>query len=462
MEAQLLSQLVLLLGQRSERRAHLQELVGLVPDQVRQQLHNVGGLRTWLAGFPSLLAVHGDIVELRLPAAESSEAASEGAANSSSGSEGARASTRAATTDKGSDEAAERDSTSSRGDLNDELERGVLLRGLPFQATIHDVAAFLGPLASRLQAAFPDVDGCLTEAIDILINKSGRPSGFARVQFDSPDAAAAACAKLHKRTLTIAGHQGSGARARYVEVFRAYDMEALYLRPKNGAAPAKKAAGAAAAGGEAPRRSTTAATRQGKTSPAAAPATAAPPASRASSKRGGGKVGGATRSMELRGPTLWLRGLPANTSEQDVLALLAAYDLVDTVDDATNPVNFVTEYGGPTLSKLAIVDMRSSEDAAAATKALSDHWLRTQNIEVSDGSTHRAPSKQDCSPSDAAVPSSPRPTRLSEQTRALRALISPGARVAKVPSVGFGCGPSPPGQAMFGMGLHGRFDIQAI
>ncbi|CAK0812472.1 unnamed protein product, partial [Prorocentrum cordatum] len=56
----------------------------------------------------------------------------------------------------------------------------VQLRGLPFRATIADIKAFLGEHAANLASTEP--------SIRLLLNRDGKPSGFARLQFTSPQA----------------------------------------------------------------------------------------------------------------------------------------------------------------------------------------------------------------------------------------------------------------------------------
>lgn len=69
----------------------------------------------------------------------------------------------------------------------------VQLRGLPFRATQADIKTFLGVHAQFLITGEPP--------IRLLLNRDGRPSGFARVQFVSPEAAKAAREALHKQQM---------------------------------------------------------------------------------------------------------------------------------------------------------------------------------------------------------------------------------------------------------------------
>jgi len=81
----------------------------------------------------------------------------------------------------------------------------VQLRGLPFRATIPDIKAFLGEHANNLISAEP--------AIRMLLNRDGRPSGFARLQFISPKAAQDCREALHMQKMGD----------RYVEVLACSD-----------------------------------------------------------------------------------------------------------------------------------------------------------------------------------------------------------------------------------------------
>lgn len=81
----------------------------------------------------------------------------------------------------------------------------VHLRGLPYRATVQDIIGFLGSHASNLR------DG--SDSVQLVMNHKGRPSGFAKLWFDTPKAAAACCSELHLRNL----------EDRYIEVFLLID-----------------------------------------------------------------------------------------------------------------------------------------------------------------------------------------------------------------------------------------------
>lgn len=89
----------------------------------------------------------------------------------------------------------------------------VQLRGLPFRAKIADIKSFLGEHARNLAS---DEES----PIRLLLNRDGRPSGFARVRFDSPDAAKACCSALHRHEMDD----------RYVEVLPCSDRKCKTAR----------------------------------------------------------------------------------------------------------------------------------------------------------------------------------------------------------------------------------------
>ena len=83
---------------------------------------------------------------------------------------------------------------SASGNLSDgDRTSTVQLRGLPFRATIAEVKAFLGEHAKHLNTDDP--------AIELVLNPDGRPSGFARVHFTTPQAARACREALHRQPM---------------------------------------------------------------------------------------------------------------------------------------------------------------------------------------------------------------------------------------------------------------------
>merc|ERR1719223_895982 len=75
-------------------------------------------------------------------------------------------------------------------------QAAVQMRGLPYRATVKDIQDFLGVHAEGLKDRH--------SSVQLVLNRDGRPSGFARVQFSSPDVAKAARDDLHMRVMEIA------------------------------------------------------------------------------------------------------------------------------------------------------------------------------------------------------------------------------------------------------------------
>lgn len=235
----LLAQLIQLLNQRQSQRHSLllSDLGALLPGNLRQRVKDQGGLRLWLQRYPKLFAVSGlpgkDTVTLVLGQNQDSNidpASVQEAPDAREGETGAVAgglgvageparisvgpppsepappapgltpnsapSTTSATV-AGQPNAGGTDST-----FDEEIDGqySLQLRGLPYRATVDDVRNFLGEHSKHLVADNP---------IHFVLNRDGRPSGFARVQFTSPDAAARCRDQLHLR----------GMDDRYVEVF---------------------------------------------------------------------------------------------------------------------------------------------------------------------------------------------------------------------------------------------------
>eukprot|EP00747_Dinoflagellata_sp_TGD_P187964 gnl/TRDRNA2_/TRDRNA2_46198_c0_seq1.p1 gnl/TRDRNA2_/TRDRNA2_46198_c0~~gnl/TRDRNA2_/TRDRNA2_46198_c0_seq1.p1 ORF type:complete len:920 (-),score=160.57 gnl/TRDRNA2_/TRDRNA2_46198_c0_seq1:84-2468(-) len=92
-----------------------------------------------------------------------------------------------------------------------EGERSALqLRGLPYRATVEDVRTFLGEHAANLDCwRGGNNEATVGESVRLVFNRDGRPSGFARVQLNSPEAARRCRDQLHLQQMDD----------RYVEVF---------------------------------------------------------------------------------------------------------------------------------------------------------------------------------------------------------------------------------------------------
>jgi hypothetical protein len=90
--------------------------------------------------------------------------------------------------------------------IEDEASLSVVqLRGLPYRATVQDIMGFLGHHGSNLR------DGA--KSVQLVPNHKGRPSGFAKLYFNTPKAATACRDELHLCNL----------EDRYVEVFLCSD-----------------------------------------------------------------------------------------------------------------------------------------------------------------------------------------------------------------------------------------------
>lgn len=122
-------------------------------------------------------------------------------------------------------------------------------------------------------------------------------------------------------------------------------------------------------------------------------------------------------------PRLWLHGLPTGASEQDVLDIFSGNHQLDCVADALGAVHLVTERGGERLATIAIVEMRSREDADEAQRVLNGKWVHMRRIVASvrsdvGGNVHSA------AVGDASSLESPRATQ-SDPYSNIRALLSP-------------------------------------
>eukprot|EP00747_Dinoflagellata_sp_TGD_P167431 gnl/TRDRNA2_/TRDRNA2_191853_c0_seq1.p1 gnl/TRDRNA2_/TRDRNA2_191853_c0~~gnl/TRDRNA2_/TRDRNA2_191853_c0_seq1.p1 ORF type:complete len:812 (+),score=169.45 gnl/TRDRNA2_/TRDRNA2_191853_c0_seq1:79-2436(+) len=227
-ESALLAQLVQLLGQRHKHSLLLSDLGALLPVQLRTGVKEKGGLRSWLQKYSELFHVSGqpgkESVTLVLGNMDSN--ASAPVANS---------------TALAGEAAGPYDAT------DDENQSAVQLRGLPYRATVADIKAFLGSHTQTLKDE---------NSVQLVLNRDGRPSGFARVQFNSPASAKAARDELHMRHMEVGAGANSNATTaqatgqnsgpdRYVEIFL-YSERPNKLRFKK--ATSETLAGCAVAG----------------------------------------------------------------------------------------------------------------------------------------------------------------------------------------------------------------------
>lgn len=213
-ESEILAGLVKNLGQCPGCSMSLAEIRDRLPTSLRRLAEDTDGICKWLLSFPGLFEVSGppggEQITLTVGKLPRLAVSVEAGPGSTSGSL------------SGAAEVSQESSVAAVGKTNSAddcaglaLEAGieeeslspstVQLRGLPFRATIADIKAFLGEHASHLVTVEP--------AIRLLLNRDGRPSGFARVQFMTPHAAQACRESLHRQLMGD----------RYVEVLNCSD-----------------------------------------------------------------------------------------------------------------------------------------------------------------------------------------------------------------------------------------------
>lgn len=212
-ESEILARLVATLGQCPGRTLSLAEIREHLPPPLRRLAEDTDSICKWLCGFPGLFEVSGapgaELITLtvgKLPrpggSTDPPAAAAPGTSVTSAAPGGheavgadarevvAAAPARASTNDN---MAFGFDGTMGPADEEGLSPSTVQLRGLPFRASVGDVKAFLGEHANNLVTAEPP--------IRLLLNRDGRPSGFARVQFTSPHAAQACREALHRQQM---------------------------------------------------------------------------------------------------------------------------------------------------------------------------------------------------------------------------------------------------------------------
>lgn len=254
-EPALLAQLVQLLGQRARHSLLLSDLGALLPGPLRHGVKEKGGLRSWLQKYPVLFQVSGqpgkESVTLLLGAGADAAA---GAAAPADVGTGVAAGVGATAGIAGPKAGAVATADLRRKDDEEENEAAVQLRGLPYRAGVADIRRFLGAHVHFLKDE---------SSVQLVLNRDGRPSGFARVQFCTPKAAAAARQDLHMRVMEVpsagvcagssfgglpsGGGSGHAGLDRYVEVFL-YSERPNKLRFKK--APAECVANSAPGEGE--------------------------------------------------------------------------------------------------------------------------------------------------------------------------------------------------------------------
>lgn len=222
----LVAQLIQILGQRPQNTLLLLDLEALLDARLRQQAKENGGLSAWLKRYSSHFLVAG-------PAGQERVSLSQFAiqpVRTDHAAEGTRTPPRlsrediitpvksamgglanAGCTDDQVCPGADVGGKGSFDELMDE-QSALQMRGLPYRATVADIRNFLAEHASNLVEENP---------IHLVLNRDGRPSGFARVQFDSPEAARACRDATHLRSM----------EDRYVEVFLYSDRPRVRNRP---------------------------------------------------------------------------------------------------------------------------------------------------------------------------------------------------------------------------------------
>mmetsp|Transcript_58775 Transcript_58775/g.137216 ORF Transcript_58775/g.137216 Transcript_58775/m.137216 type:complete len:826 (+) Transcript_58775:177-2654(+) len=203
-EPDILAELVRYLG--SSGSCPIQGIIERLPERWREAAGEKEQIIRWLAKFQGLFAVEGppgeETVTLLLGNSSKPEKAAAAAAPQAQAPIGQNAPQAASkalnrTQTLGIDEVRP---TMLEGlpimpEKEDEVVNpaSVQLRGLPFRATIADIKEFLGPHADMLAPS--------ETSIRMLLNRDQRPSGFARVQFASVEAAFAAREALHKKMI---------------------------------------------------------------------------------------------------------------------------------------------------------------------------------------------------------------------------------------------------------------------
>lgn len=210
-EPLLISQLVQILATRPRNALLLSDLGALLPANLRTGVKEKGGLRNWLQKYPVLFSVAGhpgkETVTLLLGTGDDNNQHGVEKSDGTVVQPGAVARVGESVQDE----------IVSKEDLDNEA--AVQLRGLPYRATVADIKAFLGRHAEFLRDE---------SSVQLVLNRDGRPSGFARLQFSSAAAARAVREDCHMKVLTASGgglatNHTSGAvdagGERYVEVF---------------------------------------------------------------------------------------------------------------------------------------------------------------------------------------------------------------------------------------------------
>eukprot|EP00442_Polarella_glacialis_P017064 CAMPEP_0115078200 /NCGR_PEP_ID=MMETSP0227-20121206/17425_1 /TAXON_ID=89957 /ORGANISM="Polarella glacialis, Strain CCMP 1383" /LENGTH=854 /DNA_ID=CAMNT_0002465575 /DNA_START=75 /DNA_END=2639 /DNA_ORIENTATION=+ len=219
-ESEILARLVTNLGQCPSQSLPLAEILDRLPPQLRKLAGDTEGVCRWLQGFPGLLEVSGpageENVQLtvgKLPLLSAARAAAPEAPKAlpapapaaravgpvpagyvgGGASEAARPGLEGGAGDLGAKAASVNGTNGIVGDDEGFNPSSVQLRGLPFRSTIADIRNFLGEHIANLSP--------MKDNIRLLLNRDGRPSGFARIFFNSPQAAHLCRDGLHRKQL---------------------------------------------------------------------------------------------------------------------------------------------------------------------------------------------------------------------------------------------------------------------
>lgn len=208
-ESVLLTQLLQLLSQRPSQSLLLSDLGALLPQTLRTSVKERGGLRSWLQKHPELFQVSGQPGKESVVLTLGCNASSEGGPLATGSAHVHQDSATEVPMNVDMDSASHNKAHLVQDDDDEDAACCVQMRGLPYRATSQDVKLFLG----RHVAALKD-----EQSVQLVLNRDGRPSGFARVQFTSPAAARAARDELHNAVMKTASDGGS-SQERYVEIF---------------------------------------------------------------------------------------------------------------------------------------------------------------------------------------------------------------------------------------------------
>mmetsp|Transcript_95345 Transcript_95345/g.213254 ORF Transcript_95345/g.213254 Transcript_95345/m.213254 type:complete len:632 (-) Transcript_95345:43-1938(-) len=210
-DAELLSELLDLLSRPIHKDGLLlSDLGALLPTQLRRHAKQHGGLRGWLMGRPMfVMGRHPgkETVALLGDEEEPKSKKPRALAAKPSADQPDRATPPRVWKPVSSPDSTIKESPGNHEVLTPEQARldesAVLLRGLPFSTTVEDLHTWLGDHSAHL------AEGREEAPIRIMLNHLGRATGFAHVQFVSPEASRACADALHLREL----------EERYVEVF---------------------------------------------------------------------------------------------------------------------------------------------------------------------------------------------------------------------------------------------------